>query len=553
MASDSDSEVYADNLSQIGSDLDIPDFDSECESDEDFFNPRRRRVLPIMSSDSEGSDSEEVEWSEFDNHPNIEPFLGQSGVVLKPNNPQSVSEVVQLFLGNDLFDYMAEESNRYHSQNIDRFKDSAKSLKWKDVSAVELKKMLGLLLLMGRVRKENRDEYWSTDRTIETPIFAQVMSRDRFRQIWYAWHFSNNENNANERDRLNKIRPIVSYFKTKFEQVYKPERDLSLDESIMPWRGRLLFKVYNASKINKYGILIRMVCEAKTGYICNYEIYHGEGSRLQDTIIRLLQPYKNLWHHVYMNNYYNSVDTCQVLLQHGIRSCGTIRKNRELPPYLQDITLRRDESVFRRRGDILVQCWQSKRLVRMISTIHSASVIQSRNVDWNTKQNIWKPTCVVEYNKFMKGVDRADQYLSYYSIIRRTKKWTKRTVMFLINGALFNAFRVFQTLNANSKIKYKTFLHDVAKVWINENVKDNIDDPGPSTSYRRNIFPKRLLDASKHNIVKITGGKKIHPQRQCHVCATHKKKSLTCFMCQLCSVPLHKGECFHKFHTCNKY
>lgn len=75
---------------------------------------------------------------------------------------------------------------------------------------MELKKMLRLLLLMSKVRKDSRDEYWSTDRIIETPIFEQVMSRDRFCQIQYQWHFSNNKTDINKGDRLKKIRPIVS-------------------------------------------------------------------------------------------------------------------------------------------------------------------------------------------------------------------------------------------------------------------------------------------------------------------------------------------------------
>jgi len=338
---DPDSEVYADNLSQISSDSGINELESDCESDEDFFHPKRRRVLPIQYSDSERSDDEVLEWSEQDNSPMIEQFLGQTGVVEMPNNSESVDEVVQLFIENDLFDYMAEETNRYHSQNVDKFKDSAKSVKWKDVSAVEIKQMLGLLLLMGKVRKETRDEYWSTDRTIETPIFAQVMSRDRIHQIWYSWHFSNNETDVNERDRLKKIRPIVSYFSQKFVQVYKPQRELSLEESIVRWKGRLSFKVYNASKINKYGNLIRMVCEARTGYICNFRKYDGEGSRLQQTISHLLQPFASLWHHVYMDNYYNGVDTIKALLENGFQSCGTIRTNRALPACLQNANLKK--------------------------------------------------------------------------------------------------------------------------------------------------------------------------------------------------------------------
>lgn len=120
--------------------------------------------------------------------------------------------------------------------------------------------MLRLLLLMGRVRKNTRDEYWSTDKTIQTPIFAEIMSRDRFKQIWNTWHFSNND----DRDRLKKVSQIIGYFLPKFQEMYKPERKLSLDESITPWGGCLSLKIYNAPTIKKYGILIRMVCEAKT-------------------------------------------------------------------------------------------------------------------------------------------------------------------------------------------------------------------------------------------------------------------------------------------------
>ena len=37
-------------------------------------------------------------------------------------------------------------------------------------------------------------------------------------------------------------------------------------------------------------------------------------------------------------------------------------------------------------------------------------------------QNIIKPTCILQYNKHTKGVDRADQYLANSSILRKTLK-----------------------------------------------------------------------------------------------------------------------------------
>ena len=152
----------------------------------------------------------------------------------------------------------------------------------------------------------------------------------------------------------------------------------------------------------------------------------------------------------------------------------------------------------------------------MISMIHSAEIIESHNIDWNTKQKIWKPQCVISY-KYMKGVDRADQYLAYYSITRRTKKWTKRVILYLLNCALFNPFQVFRKLNPTRTITYKQFLHEISKEWISDRLPENTasEDPQPSTSgvNRTTVSrdpPGRLsLALRKHEATKIiTGGKK---------------------------------------------
>ena len=75
----------------------------------------------------------------------------------------------------------------------------------------------------------------------------------------------------------------------------------------------------------------------------------------------------------------------------------------------------------------------------------------------------------------MKGVDRADQYLSYYSLLRKTVKWPKKVAFWLINCALFNSFRIYQKLNPTSKIRYKEFLLQVAKDWATDKVETDSD------------------------------------------------------------------------------
>ena len=144
-----------------------------------------------------------------------------------------------------------------------------------------MRKFLGLIILMGQVRKENIRDYWFTDPTVFTPIFPCIMSRNRFESVWEVWHFSDNRQQTQDSGWLFKIWPAYEYFVQKFRSVYSPKQELSLDEAMIPWRGRLKFKTYNPGKITKYGVLVRIVCEAVSGYICSMEIYSAEGKKLR--------------------------------------------------------------------------------------------------------------------------------------------------------------------------------------------------------------------------------------------------------------------------------
>ena len=64
--------------------------------------------------------------------------------------------------------------------------------------------------------------------------------------------------------------------------------------------------------------MVRMVCETDTGYICNMELYTGQGKKLEETILSVLGCNLGLWHHVYQDNYYNSVSIAETLLENKI-------------------------------------------------------------------------------------------------------------------------------------------------------------------------------------------------------------------------------------------
>ena len=78
--------------------------------------------------------------------------------------------------------------------------------------------------------------------------------------------------------------------------------------------------------------------------------------------------------------------------------------------------------------------------MQMISMIHDTTIVNKGRKDRKTNTEIKKPYAVGQYNKFIKGIDRADQYLSFYSVLRKSVKWLKKVVLYLLNCAPFNAF-----------------------------------------------------------------------------------------------------------------
>jgi len=390
-----------------------------------------------------------------DKKPSNEPFLGTTGLNIVTDNPESIVEVMSSITGDGLILLLTEESNLYHSQNAEKWKVSPKTLKWYDITPEEMRKFWGLMILMGQVRKENIRDYWSTVPTISIPIFPRTMSRDRFEPIWQAWYFSDNSQQTQDSGQLFKIWPTYEYSVQKFWSVYSPKQEPSLDEATIPWRGRLKFRTYNPVKITKYGVLVRMVCEAVSGYVCNMQIYSAEGKKLEEAVLSLLDRNLGQNHHIYQDNFYNSVRLAQSLLDRNVRVCGTMRANRGIPRDLEGEgkCLKKGQSAFQRKGD-MVQVWKDKRLVQMISTIHDTTTVNTGRKDTKTNMEIKKPYAIVWYNKFMKGMDRADQDLSYYSVLRKTVKWLKKVVLYLLNCALFNAFFVYRTLNTHkSKVQ----------------------------------------------------------------------------------------------------
>jgi len=145
-----------------------------------------------------------------DKKPSDEPFPGTTGLNIVIDNPESVVEIVSSIIGDNLIHLLTEQTILYHSQNAEKWKVSPKTLEWSNITPEGMRKYLGLITLMGQVRKKNIRDCWSNDPTISKPIFPHTVIRSHFESIWQAWHFSDNSQQTHDSG------PVYEYFVQKF-------------------------------------------------------------------------------------------------------------------------------------------------------------------------------------------------------------------------------------------------------------------------------------------------------------------------------------------------
>ena len=98
-------------------------------------------------------------WCTTEKKPSDEPFLGTIGLNIVIDNPESDAEVVSSVIGDKLIQLFTEQSNLYHSQIAQQWNVLPKTLKWSNIAPEEIRKFLGLIILMGQVRKDNIRDY----------------------------------------------------------------------------------------------------------------------------------------------------------------------------------------------------------------------------------------------------------------------------------------------------------------------------------------------------------------------------------------------------------
>ena len=292
-ASDSDFEVsQADNSSSSDNNS---DFQASLPSDHDSADSEpepEHAAAPIPVRHPRNHQAEQIEWEvyeDFDPYESVwlQDYNEKQGILVDTTNFTPV-DLFHLFMPEAAFELLSVETNRYALQYFDDPADlppSSRFLSWTDTSKAEIKAFVALQIAMGLCQKPTIRSYWNKFWLTYTP-FNSIMSRNRFELIQTFLHINNSNMQVPRGQRgfspLFKIQPLLDIVDPTYMWVYSPRRELSLDESMVKFKGRIFFRQHLPAKPTKWGIKEFILAEAKTGYALKSKVYTGKTSFQRD-------------------------------------------------------------------------------------------------------------------------------------------------------------------------------------------------------------------------------------------------------------------------------
>lgn len=416
------------------------------------------------------------------------------------------------------------------------------------LTATDLQKFIGVLLLSGYHKLPSQRQYWSLDEDLGVACVKECMTRDRFLQIKRFLHLANNDNIGNTNDKMFKVRPLTELLNKRFMQHGIFHTRLSVDESMVKYFGRHSCKQFIRGKPIRFGYKNWMLCSAD-GYCYAFETYCGKalvpqegplGTRVVLSLLKNIETPSD--HTVFFDNFFTSHELLTSLREKGIRATGTIRESRQkkcpLPSRkeMQKKSRGEHDCCFDSNNEILLVKWKDNSVVTMATNYDSVNplgTVRRYSSEKKSKAPVQQPRLFKTYNSGMGGVDLADQAINNYRIGIRGKKWWWVLFTQMVNLAVVNAWKLHSQAS-DTPLDLLSFTRNVTRYYLRLGVKTSTFRRGPPT-----VPGDVVRDGPGHFPIKL------EKQLRCRVCHGRSKWS-----CEKCASTLClERECFKQFHV----
>ena len=192
---------------------------------------------------SEDNTLKKIHWNKSTRYINAQKectkFKGEVLLYFDPlDNPLKVFE--KLINLDELLRHLKLESERYAAQNGETF----------EVCMNKLSAFIGVNFVMGYHKLPNLRSYWETrSASLSVHFVANVMTRERFKEILGNPHFSNNKDVVSRdhsvHDRVFEMRWLIDYFNERFLSSMEHEVGQSVDQHVIKCKGRSIMQLQN--------------------------------------------------------------------------------------------------------------------------------------------------------------------------------------------------------------------------------------------------------------------------------------------------------------------
>ena len=131
-----------------------------------------------------------------------------------------------------LIDHVCKETNPYAAQ---------KGNHTFTIDSNEMKSFPAVLLLSGCIPYATWSLYWEMCLDGQNTIVASLLTRNRFLNVLQYLHLADN-NNFNPSDKFSEVNPLLRMMNESCLENVIPEKNISIDESMIPYYERHGFK-----------------------------------------------------------------------------------------------------------------------------------------------------------------------------------------------------------------------------------------------------------------------------------------------------------------------
>ncbi|XP_071056421.1 piggyBac transposable element-derived protein 4-like [Onthophagus taurus] len=429
---------------------------------------------------------------------------------------------------------MIESIVVYTNQEIERqklcYNMDTRYVQFTDVS--EILALIGILYIAG-VRKDAHFVVREMFSNEGPKIYKCIMSEPRFTFLLSCLRFDD-KNIRNRQDKFAPIRQLWEPFIKNCTECYTPHAYCTIDEQLLGFRGNCPFRVYIASKPDKYGLKINTMCDSRTYYMVSALPYIGKEDRISkepvstQIVKKLAEPIYGTNRNITMDNYFTSIPLAHDMLKnHKLTIVGTLRNNkREIPPSFlpnRKKEILSSQFAFAEKTTLVSFTPKRSKSVILLSTVHSTATIDEQSK---------KPEIILFYNSTKGAVDTFDQMAHNYTVARKTKRWPLRFLFGMVDQAGINAYIIFNLSTKPDKPNRKQFLNKLGVQLARNYMEYRLKGKLPN-ELRKDI--EKVLDINTPEEDELPA-KRLKSGR-CHLCPRIKdRKSKIC--CVKCNKPV---------------